>query len=157
VPTEQIELRTFDQDAGQLPAIYLAAEKGFASLLKKDGVELLPGTYPIDATFTARLRGAVERQPDGEMKDAPTIPLPVLLAKLLKAAGLGRDEAKKLIAKHVLDAIDAGEDIPDAIRDRVLDADTAVAEAKGKRTGVKPKKGSTFWRGTISVVPALHE
>lgn len=128
-----------------------AAVKAIEKQLGKESLQ--PGLHPIDAVFTMRLKGTIEKAEQQTYQAKAKFSYGVFLTLLCQRAKLNRSDAKRLIGECATAAIGFGEEIPDkpGFEDRVRDANEAIEaaiEAAPKTT--QAKAGATKWLGQCS-------
>lgn len=123
------------------------------------GLDLEPGTYPIDATVTLRVTGAVQRQKDVEYIPTTSIPLKATLALVLKRAGFQRERAIELLVGAMTEALKAEKNGADVIGDAdlIAEAEKMVRERITEKLPKKKRKGATKVTAVVTEVTPATE
>jgi hypothetical protein len=137
------------------PATLAALDKGLDRLARD--LKLQPGNYPVDAVVTLLILGDVTKDRDSEYTPTADIPLLPTIALLLQRAGFTRDRSMQLLIECASEALAAGGKVGDAIAERLVDAEEALATVRAAAATLpkKSRSGSTRFNGVVREISAV--
>lgn len=115
---------------------------------------LAPGRHEVHGKITFQVDGFITKGNDTEYTPTVDIPLLATLALVLEKSGFTREYSKSLLTQAMQEAIVLGQQGSEAIKERVKDIETAMAEVR-EVTNALPKKtrtGPTRVQAEVKVV-----
>jgi hypothetical protein len=145
-------------------ALRYALSKGIAP---KKEQKLSEGIYPIDATVTLRIQGAVSKSKDTECSPTSSIPWKLVMAFMLEKAGLQRDLIESVITEAITAKVNGEYDDEENEDDTTLEGGTNIIKDNMKQIDTmlervtkmikglpkKPRAGQTRVMVTITEIP----